>query len=98
MFGISTAWGWHRTLGVVTEAVALAAAVVAIVVRRVGVRWLTAGIFILIAFQHGTASIGGLAGAVHAMNALLMLAMALTVLRRVRGGAPVPAAPHLATV
>jgi deazaflavin-dependent oxidoreductase (nitroreductase family) len=91
------AYDWHGTMGVVTEAVALAAALVAIALRRVGVRWLTVAIFTLITFQHGTATIGGLAGGIHATNSLLMLLAASIILRRLRLHVPLPAAPRAAT-
>lgn len=92
-FGLRT-WDLHGTLGVVTEAVALATAVTTITLRRIGIRWLAVGIFTLITVQHGTAAIGGLAGGLHALNSLLMLLLAATILRRLRGGRPVPAAHH----
>lgn len=97
-FGHPVAWGWHGTLGVVTEAIALTAAVIAIALQRVGVRWLFVGVFTLIAFQHGTAAIGGIAGGIHAVNSLLMLLAASTILRRLRLGASLPAAPRVATL
>lgn len=97
-FGQALAWDWHRTVGVVTEAVALAAAVLAIALRRVGVRWLSVGIFTLIAVQHGTAAIGGVAGSLHAFNSLLMLIAASTILRRLRRDDPLPAAPQAAVL
>lgn len=96
-FGQPGAYGWHSTLGVVTEAVALAAALVAITLRRVGVRWLAVAIFTLTAFQHGTAAVGGFAGGIHATNSLLMLLAASTILRRLRLDVPLPAAPQATT-
>lgn len=96
-FGQPT-WDLHGTMGVVTEAVALVNAIAAVALRRVGVRWLAAGIFILITFQHGTVAIGGVAGGIHSFNALLMLLLAATILRRLGRGHSVPAAPHAEVV
>lgn len=94
-FGLEGAWEAHRTFGVVAEAASLVAALVALGLRRAGVRWPLVGIFLLITLQHGSATLGGLAGAFHAVDALVMVALASTVLRRLRVGAPIPAAPHL---
>lgn len=94
-FRTGGAWSAHGSLGVGVEAVALVTALSAIFLRRVGIRWLATAIFVLIAFQHGTAALGGYAGAVHAFNALLMLAAGSTMLRRLRAAHPLPAAPNV---
>ncbi|HEX7098703.1 MAG TPA: nitroreductase family deazaflavin-dependent oxidoreductase [Acidimicrobiia bacterium] len=88
-------WSVHGTFGVVIEALALVTAVAALVSRRVGVRWSLLGIFALITLQHGTATLGGWAGGLHALSALLQLSLAAMVVRRLGADVPIPAAPHL---
>jgi deazaflavin-dependent oxidoreductase (nitroreductase family) len=84
----ATVWHWHRTFGVVVEAIALTAAITALATRQVGARWLTISIFILITFQHGTAAIGsGVAAGMHPVNALVMLTVALVIRRRLHQAA-----------
>lgn len=77
-FGRGSAWGTHVRLVQFVEPLPLLMLVVALAGRLpVRFRWLPAGILALIALQHGSATIGGVAGGFHAANALVLSGLAI---------------------
>src|SRR5690606_21015940 len=93
--GQTGTWEARSSFGGVAEAIALVCSLTASGLRRHGGRLPLVGIFALITLQHGSATVGGWAGAFHSVNSLVMIALAVTVLRRLKADVPVPAAPHL---
>jgi hypothetical protein len=86
VFADPSRWAWHRGLAVWVAAVPLLMLPLAFVARLPArTRWLTVLAFALLNVQGATARIGGLAGAVHPVTALLLFWTALALLRPTPG-------------
>lgn len=75
-FDQPVAWLWHRRFANVLETVALLLLLIALVWRLRGLRVRAGLLVLLIGAQHGLAAVAGVAGALHAANALVLMLLA----------------------
>jgi hypothetical protein len=79
----SSRWAWHTNFIHTFEFLPLLMLAVAFAARLpLGLRWLTGALYALIWAQYATANIGGVPGAFHPVNALLMFWLAIYVGQR----------------
>ena len=79
----SARWAWHTSFVHSFEFLPILMLAVAFPARLpLGLRWLTAALYGLIWVQYATANIGGVPGAFHPVNALLMAWLAVHVGQR----------------
>jgi hypothetical protein len=86
VFDLPEMWRWHARFVNVIETSALLLLLVALAGRLRGLRWPAAVLLLLIGSQHGTAALGGFAGAFHTVNALVLLLLGHMAVRRARMG------------
>jgi hypothetical protein len=83
IFVDSARWLWHTSFVHAFEGLPLLMLIVAFIARLpVAIRWLTTALIGLIFFQYFTANFGGLAGAFHPVNALLLTWISINVAGR----------------
>ena len=85
IFVDASRWLWHTSFVHAFEFLPFLMLIVAFIARLpVAIRWLTVALYGLIFLQYFTANVGGIAGAFHPVNALLLTWLALTVAARTR--------------
>ena len=85
IFVDSSRWLWHTSFVHAFELIPFLMLVVAFIARLPAtIRWLTVALYGLIFLQYFTANFGGIAGAFHPVNALLLTWLALNVAGRTR--------------
>lgn len=85
IFVDSARWQWHTSFIHAFEFLPFLMLLVAFIARLpIAIRWLTIALFGLIFLQYFTANFGGLAGAFHPVNALLLTWLAVNLAGRTR--------------